>query len=557
MRLAYKWRVLISVVFGLFMVILDSTVVNVALQTLRVEFKAGLDTTQWVISIYVLALGVATPLSAFLADRFGIKRTYVTGLSLFVIGSFICGVSPTSTIGVLVAARALQGLGGGLALPLGTALLFSAFTVEEQGVAFGVFGIALVVAPALGPILGGLLVDHGLWRWIFFLNVPIGALGVTLATLWLRERRSERRPRFDIPGFITSTLGFGAVLYAASIASDSGWTSTRVLTSFAIGAVSLAAFALIELFVAKEPLLNLRLLRLPVFTLAIIVGWVSVLALFGAEFLLPLYLQELRGKTAFETGLILLPLAISSGIVAPFSGRLYDKFGARPLMIVGFGLLAINTWQLALINGDTPVSWLIILLIIRGLALGFTIQTTLVISLSVVPGREVARASSLSNATRQVVQSIGVAVLATVLVATLSPQVKAVQTQFQNTASSSSAASFFNEKGLCGIKPPTIPVSGGAPTGAPPASVGKTGAGGPPSVAPDFALIQKACNESVQGFQNAYTLTFYFALLALILGAFLPGWPFKWEGRKAPSNNTPAEAGGGAEATTATPVGVH
>ena len=555
MRLAYKWRVLISVIFGLFMVILDSTVVNVALQTLRVEFKAGLDTTQWVISIYVLALGIATPLSAFLADRFGIKRTYVTGLALFVVGSFICGISPTSTIGVLVAARALQGLGGGLALPLGTALLFSAFTVEEQGVAFGVFGIALVVAPALGPILGGLLVDHGLWRWIFFLNVPIGALGVTLASLWLREHKSERKPRFDIPGFITSTLGFGSVLYAASIASDSGWTSTRVLTFFAIGAVSLVAFALIELYVAKEPLLNLRLLRLPVFTLAIIVGWVSVLALFGAEFLLPLYLQELRGKTAFETGLILLPLAISSGIVAPFSGRIYDKIGARPLMIVGFGLLAINTWQLAQINGDSPVSWLIILLILRGLALGLTIQTTLVISLSVVPGREVARASSLLNATRQVVQSIGVAVLATVLVATLSSQVKAIQTQFQNTSSSSSS-SFFSEKGLCGIKPPVTPTTGGAPTGVP-TTTGASGAGGPPTGAPDFALIQQACNESVQGFQNAYTLTFYFALLALILGAFLPGWPLKWEGRKAPSNNAPAEAGGGAEATTAAPVGVH
>ncbi|MEO7002860.1 MAG: DHA2 family efflux MFS transporter permease subunit [Ktedonobacterales bacterium] len=551
MRLAYKWRVLISVIFGLFMVILDSTVVNVALQTLRDEFKAGLDTTQWVISIYVLALGIATPLSAFLADRFGVKRTYVTGLALFVIGSFICGVAPTSTIGVLVAARALQGLGGGLALPLGTALLFSAFTVKEQGVAFGVFGVALVMAPALGPILGGLLVDHGLWRWIFFLNVPIGALGVTLASLWLHEHKSEVKPRFDIPGFITSTIGFGAVLYAASIASDIGWTSPRVLTFFAIGVVSLAAFTLIELFVAKEPLLNLRLLRRPVFTLAIIVGWVSVLALFGAEFLLPLYLQELRGKTAFETGLILLPLAISSGIVAPFAGRLYDRWGARPLMIVGFGLLAINTWQLALITGDTPISWLIILLIIRGLALGFMVQTTLVAALSDVPGREVARASSLSNATRQVVQSIGVAVLATVLIATLSPQVKAIQSQLQNTSSSRSSSSFFSEKGLCGITPPAIPVSGGSGQRFP----GQPGASGPPAGAPDFALIRQACDQSVQGFQNAYTLTFFFALLALILGALLPGWPLKWTGRKGPGNIS-AEAGD-AEATVGTPVGVH
>jgi len=350
MRLAYKWRVLISVIFGLFMVILDSTVVNVAFPTLRSEFKVSVADSQWVISIYVMALGISTPLSAYLADRFGIKRTYVTGLALFVVGSIICGLAPN--LGVLIAARALQGFGGGLALPLGTALLFSAFPVAEQGVAFGVFGIALVVAPALGPILGGALVDHGFWRWIFFINVPIGILGVTLASLWLRERTSEHPPTFDILGFLTSAVGFGSILYAASVASNDGWTSQTVLTFFAIGAVALVAFALIELFVAKQPLLNLRLFQRPVFLAATLVGWVSVLALFGAEFLLPLYLQELRGKSAFETGLILLPLAISSGIVAPFAGRLYDLVGPRALIVGGFGILLINTWQLSQITAN-------------------------------------------------------------------------------------------------------------------------------------------------------------------------------------------------------------
>ncbi len=537
--LAYKWRVLISVIFGLFMVILDTTVVNVAFPTLRAEFNASISDSQWIISVYVMALGISTPLSAFLADRFGIKRTYVMGLAFFVIGSAICGVSPS--LGLLVAARALQGLGGGLALPLGTTLLFGAFTAAEQGLAFGVFGIALVVAPAMGPILGGWLVDSGDWRWIFFINIPIGALGFTLASLWLRERKAERAPRFDFPGFITSTIGFGSVLYAASVASNDGWTSQHVVAAFIIGGVSLAAFALIELFVAPEPLLNLRLFSIPVFTLATVVGWVSVLALFGAEFLLPLYLQTLRGKTAFETGLILLPLAIASGIVAPFSGRLYDLVGPRVIAVVGFGLLAVNTWQFSQLGPDTSITFILFLLALRGVALGLTVQTTLVTALSRVPGREVSRASSLSNATRQVVQSIGVAVLATVLVSTLSTQVKTFETRFQNVTTANATisnpfvqqiASQFKSNGLCGVKIPAIP--GGAPGGAP--------AGAPPVGLPTQALIDQACSESVAGYEQAYKLTFYFALLAMALGFFLPGWPAKWEGRVSPASRS-ANAG--------------
>jgi len=188
----YKYRVLVSVVFGVFMVVLDSTVVNVAFQTLRHEYGASLSDAQWIISLYVLALGVATPVSGFLADRFGIKRTYITGLAGFVAGSLLCGLAPS--LRLLVAARALQGLAGGIALPLGSAQLLRAFPPHEQGKALGLFGIVLVFAPAIGPVLGGALVDAGLWRWIFFINVPIGVFGVLLAFATLAELVSNERP---------------------------------------------------------------------------------------------------------------------------------------------------------------------------------------------------------------------------------------------------------------------------------------------------------------------------------------------------------------------------
>jgi len=291
-----KYRVLISVIFGLFMVILDTTVVNVAFQTLRMEFGASLNDSQWIISIYVMSLGISTPLSAFIANRIGMKQTYLIGLSIFIVGSALSGLSPN--LAVLIAARGLQGFGGGIALPLGAAILLRSFPAKEQGVALGIFGIASLVAPALGPILGGFLVDRDLWRFIFFINPPIGLIGILLGSRFLPNFPRERRPSFDWPGLVTEIVGFGSVLYAASLAANNGWNAPGVVTWFLIGGVTLVGFTLIELFVAKDPLLDLRLFKKRTFLNASLLGYVSVIAMFGAEFLMPIYLQYLRGQTA-------------------------------------------------------------------------------------------------------------------------------------------------------------------------------------------------------------------------------------------------------------------
>lgn len=513
-RIEYKWRVLITVVFGLFMVILDTTAVNVAFQTLREEFGVSLNDAQWIISVYVLCLGISTPLAGFLADRFGIKRVYLGGLAVFVLGSFLCGIAPS--IWWLVGARALQGFGGGIAIPLGTALLFAAFPPREQGFALGIFGVAALTAPALGPILGGWLVDQSLWRFIFFINPPIGLVGVLLGSRFLVERKSEQKPSLDVLGLVTEIIGFGALLYAASIAANQGWSSPTVLAGFAVGGIGMILFTVVELFVAKQPLLNLRLFKERIFLNASLLGYVSMIALFGAEFLLPVYLQSLRGLAAFETGFVLLPMAISGGITTPLAGRWYDRVGPRVLTGVGFGILIVNTWQLSLLQADTPISWIMVLLALRGIALGLTVQTTLVTALSVVRQRELAIASSLTNATRNVVQSIGVAFLATVLASTLSPQTQALQSQLRVPARAGTSTHI----GLC--EPPQSVATdiGHATDGTLIAPV-------PP------ALLQQACRENVAGFERAYRLTFYAAFIALGLGLLLPGWPFKWHGRQS------------------------
>ena len=531
--LAPKWKVLISVIFGVFLVILDTTVVNVAFRTLSNEFNASVNDAQWILSVYVLALGISTPLSGFLADRYGIKKVYLGALIVFVLGSLMCGLAPSSSLGFLIAARALQGFGGGLALPLGTAFLFSTFPPEEQGTALGFFGIALVLGPALGPILGGLLVDADLWRWIFFINIPIGLLGVFLGSRWLPERPGNKGAPLDVLGLIASTVGFGAILYAASIAESAGWTSSTVITWFAVGAVGLIALVIIELFVAKEPLLDLRLFAKPIFLIASFVGWVSVVALFGAEFLMPLYLQILRGRTALETGFILLPLAFAAGIATPLAGKFYDKIGPRILVVLGFSLLLLNTWQLSQLEANTPISWILFLMALRGLALGMTVQTTFVTALSVIPLPQLARGSALVNSTRQVVQSIGVALLATILASTISLQTETFQQEFRNaptTATTAKAAAF----GLC--ETPGVAADQNIPAGAKAA---------PPAVQAQIrASVQQACTEQVAGFEKTYQFTFYVALLAVLLGAMLPGWPLKWAGRRA-ADGPPAAATAG------------
>jgi DHA2 family multidrug resistance protein len=523
-RIPYKWKVLISVVFGIFMIIIDSTVVNVAFRTLQREFGGSIADSQWVLSIYVLALGITTPMSGFLGDRFGTKRIYLLGLILFVIGSLCCGFAPT--LALLIVARMLQGIGGGLAQPLGPAMLYRAFPPSEIGTALGIFGIALVVAPALGPILGGLLVDANLWRFIFFINVPIGIVGVVLGSRFLRNDKAPVKPKFDPLGLTFAVIGFGSILFAASTAEVNGFTSPQTLTAFGIGVIGLIIFAIVELFIVKEPLLNLRLFKIPTFLNATLVGYVATIALFGAEFLMPLYLQAMRGLTALQTGFVLLAVAVASGITTPLAGRLYDKIGPRPLIVTGFTLLCINTWQLAQIQALTPISWIVFLLVIRGLAIGLTLQTTFTTALGAVPMSQLPRGSSLQNSTRFVVQAVAVAALATVLTSTLSPEVRA-----QQEAARANASAAAQRYGLCetpGVAPAdNIPAAALEPL--------KNLSADQQAAAKQQILagLNEACQENIQGFELVYRFTFFASVAALIIGAFLPGWPGKWAGRAA------------------------
>jgi DHA2 family multidrug resistance protein len=273
---------------------------------------------------------------------------------------------------------------------------------------------------------------------------------------------------------------------------------------------------------------SLRLFSNPVFLNAALLGYVATLAMFGAEFLMPVYLQAFRGRTALETGFILLGIAIPSGIATPLAGRLYDKIGPRMNLIVGFGILCINTWQLSLIGATTPISYIIFLLALRGLAFGLTLQTSFVAALSSVPLDVLPRGSSLINSTRFVVQAVSVAALATVLSSAVSPDLQAQQDRIQDAQTNPSV-----RFGIC--ETPGVRPEENLPPGASASLASASTASAAAIRNKILSTIQTACAQSIQGFESAYRITFFAAIGALILGAFLPGWPRKWSGRSSPA----------------------
>ena len=414
--LAYKWIVAIVVIFGLFMSILDTTIVNIAIPRLQTAFGADLNSVQWVITGYTLAQGVAIPLTGYFSNRFGLKRFYIIALTAFTVGSLLCGLA--WSLPVLILFRVLQGFGGSFLLPMTITLLYREFPPQERGVATGFLGIPILLAPALGPSLGGYIVTFGSWQLIFFVNVPIGILAVILSIFLLREFRAEGRERFDFAGFAFVAAGLASVLYALSSASTDGWGSVTVLSFLIGGLLALVIFVVIELSIIRregQPLLDLTVFRFTSFTSANLANICITFALFGGLFVIPIYLQNLRGLSAFATGLILIPQALGSMVSSLVGGRLVDRIGVRAVVIPGLLIAAFAFWQLSFLTLYTPYGWFQVLLVLRGLGIGLVAQPLIVAALSEIPPRQLAQASAINSVIRSVAGSLAVAILATVI----------------------------------------------------------------------------------------------------------------------------------------------
>lgn len=410
-RIPYKRVVATIFVIGMFMDIMDTTVINTALPTLAREFGASRTTIEWVSLGYLLSLAVWIPASGWLGDRFGTKRIFLLALGLFTFGSALCGLA--QSIEQLVAFRVLQGIGGGMLTPVGTAMLFRAYPPRERAKASTVLIIPAVLAPAVGPIVGGWLVTNASWRWIFTINVPFGILGLVFGAMFLREYTEGAAGRFDAAGFLLSATGLSSALYALTQAPDHGWTSPAVLAPGLIGIALLATLVIVETRIA-DPMLALGLLRERMFRNANIVLFLTYGSFAGLLFLLPLFLQTLRGLDAFESGLTTFPQAIGVIASSQIVGRLYPRIGPRRLIIGGMTGMTLATFVLVVIDLDTSLWTIRTIMLVRGMFMAFAFVPLQAASYANISPEDTGRASAIFSTQRQVSAALGVAVLATV-----------------------------------------------------------------------------------------------------------------------------------------------
>jgi EmrB/QacA subfamily drug resistance transporter len=408
--LPYKWLVVIAVIFGIFTSVLDTTIVNIAISKLQAVFGASLDRIQWVSTGYTLALTVSIPIFSYLADRFGIKRIYLISSGLFVFASALCGLA--WNLESLIFARVLQGLGGGALMPLATAQIYAEFPPSERGRAAAFLGVPILLAPALGPTIGGFIIQYADWRLIFYLNVPIGIVGVIVGMFVLRERRSPVVRSLDVPGLILSTLGFSSLVYGIAEAGDKGWDSLTVGGFLGFGLLCIILLIIVELG-TSAPLLDLRLFREWNFIFGNLLTWTLQIGMFGALFLLPIFLQGLRGLSPVQAALVLMPSALVTAVMLPIGGVLVDRLGAKPVIITGVISLTLTSYALSHLTLQTSFTTLQFWLLGRSVALSFTLQPAQVVALYNVPREALSRATSLQNLLRQVVVAFGTALLST------------------------------------------------------------------------------------------------------------------------------------------------
>lgn len=400
-----------AIIIGLFMVILDGTAMNVAIPGFVEEFESSLSIVQWTVTGYALAQAAVIPLAGWLSDRFGAKNIFLLSVAMFTVGSLLCALA--GSIEQLIIYRVLQGLGGGMLAPIAMAFTYRLSPPGKVGAVMGMMGIPILLAPAAGPVLAGWLVDYYSWVWIFLINIPVGIIGLVIGIRSLPKIERQTVASLDLLGMILGPVAFAALSYGVSEGAN-GWTSAKTLTGISIGAVALILFIIAELR-HKQPLLELRVFKSLFFTRGIIVQWISQIALFGTLFLVPLFLQQAKAYSAFDTGLIMLPQALAAGLAMPIGGRLFDKIGARPLVLSGMTLVTAAAFLLSRMEADDGTMYMMLPLVLLGFGMGLSMMPLNTYLIQSAPQNLVSRVTALTNAAQQVMTSFAVAGLATIL----------------------------------------------------------------------------------------------------------------------------------------------
>jgi EmrB/QacA subfamily drug resistance transporter len=409
-----KWWTLAAVAFGLFMIMLDNTVVNVALPAIQEDLGIGLSELQWIVAGYALTFAALMLIGGKLADAYGRRLIFVLGIVVFTGASLWCGLADSGEM--LITARIVQGAGAALMNPATLSIIAATFPPKQRGMAIGIWAGVSALALAIGPLVGGLLTEHLSWHWIFFVNVPVGVLGIAASYLLIDESKDDTHESLDLPGLATSALGLFSLTYGLIEANSYGWTSTRILGAFAIAAVSLVSFVVIERR-RRAPMLDLTLFRSGTYAGANLAMLLVALAMFGVFFFVSLYMQNVLGYSAVQAGAAFLPMTVLIILVAPVAGKLSDRHGSRWLMSGGMVLLGIQLLYFSQLGPDAGFWNLLPAFLVGGLGMALSMTPTAAAATRAVPVEKSGVGAAVLNAMRQVGGSLGIAVMGAIVAA--------------------------------------------------------------------------------------------------------------------------------------------
>ncbi|MCG7332517.1 DHA2 family efflux MFS transporter permease subunit [Salinicoccus roseus] len=403
---------------GAFAAILNQTLLATAIPPIMKDLEIEADVAQWLQSVFMLVNGIMIPITAFLIGKFTTRSLFFTAMGLFGFGTLVCGLAPGFEI--LLVGRILQASGAGIIMPLMQTIIFLIYPLEKRGTAMGMFGLVIGFAPAIGPTLSGWFVESYPWRGLFFIIIPIVIIDLIVAYFILRNVTERTNPKLDIPSIILSTFGFGGLLYGFSVAGSSGWLSTPVLGSLALGAVTLFLFIMRQQKL-EQPILEFKVFQDKIFSLTTGLGMVVFMSMIGGAVILPILMQDMMGFSPLESGLMLLPGALVMGSMSPVTGKLFDMFGARWLAIIGLSLVTITTYLFTMITVDTTFTYLATVNVFRMLGVAMVMMPVTTAGLNQLSPKLVPHGTAMNNTMRQIAGAVGTALLVSIMTHTANP----------------------------------------------------------------------------------------------------------------------------------------
>src|SRR5690625_4001165 len=404
---------MIAILFiGAFTAFLNNTLLNIALPTIMTEFQISPSKVQWVTTSYMLVNGIVIPASAFLITRFTNRSIFLWAMSLFTLGTFIAMVSPTFSL--LVVGRMLQASGSGMMMPLLMNVILIAFPIEKRGTAMGFFGLVMFVAPAIGPTLSGWVIQQYSWRVLFSIILPFGIIALIYAIVKLKNITPNRKIKLDVFSIILSSIGFGGLLFGFSSVADYGWSSIYVYGTIAIGVCALVIFILRQMQM-EEPMLDFTIYKYPMFAISSVIYVTISASMFSGMILTPLYVQTVREISPFYSGILMLPGAIVMGIMSPITGRLFDKYGAKILSMIGLSILIASTFQLSHLTMENSYFYLMAIYTIRMFGMSLVMMPVMTNGLNQLPMKANPHGTAMNNTLQQVSGALGTAVLLTIM----------------------------------------------------------------------------------------------------------------------------------------------